>query len=422
MIRFYFSLILFTLIHSVSGLADEIVFKSGQTMNATVVKYSNGTVTIQKSDGSEINGPISRVESIRFGDSKASGSDHGDDTPRAVKRDILAAIANYKGQIDQSKRPGAIVAMYLDTEDRGGKTERNRVEYRCYRGGGYSGIRSAPLRQAWTTFEFISSPEREGPRRIQLDPGPPYKTKQIDVNVKSGEVTNLGRIVFEKVQADGTASIFGIVKGADGKAMPNVSVTAGSQRTITDSNGKYQLDGFGLENVSLKASQPGLYGGDGKVSIRDMSRREIEQDLILFRPMRIKFRYVISDKKSTSFEGNNVQEGSFVVTADSVFKQLSEEYFSSPSFREFAKDVGLRFSHYSGRLAIDNFMAPIYYQVADSNIPFESIQGVGNFSSQHGPALEQGETILIRGFRDNSRSGVSDYCVKLLVEEMTPIH
>lgn len=365
-------------------------------------------------------GPVNDSQSTQEPDSVNQEDNGQDETPAHVKQAIAAAIDRAERQKNPRNTPRAIIAGFVDTEDAGGTTERNEVEYRCYRGGGYSGVRRVPLRQAWTEFESVSA-AREGPRRIQLDPGPPYKTKQIKVNVKAGEVVNLGRVVLEKVEANGTASIYGMVKDSEGKPIPNVSITAGNRKTMSDEEGRYRLDGFGLEIVQLQASRTGFYGGSAKVSIRDMSNREIEQNLFLYRPRRVKLRYVISDKNSDSFEGPNVQEGTFVTTVGSLYKSVYDEYFSSTSFREFASDVRLRFYHRDGKVMLDNSWAPIFYQKVSPGTPFESITQVGNFRSQSGPPLEEGLIMLIRGFRDGSQSGRSEYCVKILVEEFSVI-
>ncbi|MCC9601265.1 hypothetical protein LOC67_11970 [Stieleria sp. JC731] len=51
-----------------------------------------------------------------------------------------------------------------------------------------------------------------------------------------------------------------------------------------------------------------------------------------------------------------------------------EEIGTQSAFKEIATDVRLRFSHYRGELAIDNGMAPIYYQAAAPDTPYDSIQ------------------------------------------------
>ena len=314
--------------------ADEIKFHDGRTMTGTVVEYKEGYVAVQKPDDEYVRENIALIAEILFKREEQTGT--SDVTKPGVspeiQRQISEKIAETKKDLETSSQPKAMVALYLDTESPHDFIPQGYIEYRCYSdSGGYSGSNRVPLRQAWTRLEYTRL-GRGCKRRIQLDPGPPYETINRDVLLTDGAVTNLGRIVLKRVKAEGTADIHGTVKDSDGNPLADVDVSAGSKQTRTDAEGKYVLDSFGLEVVSLKASKDGYFGGTAQVSIRNMDNREIEQDLVLHRPRHVKLKYVIGGKKSDSLVGSDAEEGTIELTVGSIYFDLSKRHFSSKSF------------------------------------------------------------------------------------------
>lgn len=339
---------------------------------------------------------------------------------QAIDSQIAAAIAQAQQGLGRTRRPAAIVAMYLDTEDPSDSLLQGQVIYKCYIDAGYSGIMQVPLRQAWTRVENVS-PGRSNNRRIELDPGPPYEIVTRNVVLAEGGVANLGRIILQEVKAEGTARIFGTVKDSNGKAMPDVLVTGGTKQTRTDAAGGYLLDGFGLGFVSLTASSSGYFGGAARVSIRNMDKREIVQDLILFRPLHVKLKYVISSEKSDLVSGPGVEEGTLDVTVDEMQIDLSKTLYPSKYFNDFAAQTQLYLTLRTGKLTLANFHAPIFFREVAPGTAFQAIREVGeiSFNSQSCPPLKKGSVLLVRGFEKRpGRGGVSDHCLKIMVEEL----
>ncbi len=136
-----------------------------------------------------------------------------------------------------------LVALYLDTEESENSTRQ--AEYRCYsivggRCGGYSGIKSVSFGTPWLVWERVRPSDFK--KNIVIDPGPPYKNVSKIVNLIPGEVTNLGCIVLEKVEAEGTVSISGIIKDEEGVPMEGVTISTTKGDTTTNSEGKYRID------------------------------------------------------------------------------------------------------------------------------------------------------------------------------------
>ncbi len=310
-----------------------------------------------------------------------------------------------------------LVALYLDTEEIEGSTRK--AEYRCYSlgGGGYSGIRRIPYGTTWLIWERVRTNDFK--KMIVIDPGPPYKNVTEIVNLIPGEVTNLGRIVLEKVEAEGTASISGTIKDEDGEPLEGVEVSSAKGSTATNSEGYYRIDGFGLEVVDLKVTKNGYMPGKAKVSIRDMDRRIIEQDFALSFPRKVGLRYMISPGETDDFNSPQASGGTATFFIDKKYFPIPADQIKNNDFRRFINKVHLNFRVHHGKLTLDNSYAPIFYERLRSSFSkeFESINSVGhlNHGSQRCPAIEEGDIILINGGK------VSDYTVKILFEEIQRI-
>lgn len=309
-----------------------------------------------------------------------------------------------------------LVALYLDTED--SKDTTTIAEYRCYNygGGGYSGIQRVPFGTPWTRWEKVSSNKFK--KEIVLEPGPPYKKTKRIVTLIPGEVANLGRIVLEKVEADGTASIVGTIRDETGKPLEGTTVSSNKAVVTTDAEGSYRIDGLGLEVCDLNAKKEGYIPGTAKVSIRNMDERIIKQDFVLSGQKKIRLRYVISPLEKNDFNSPEAVEGTAEFLVDKKLAPLVLEQIKDKDFSRFIDKVQLRFRVHNGELTLRNFYAPIFYKrYRSSSEEFETISSVGapNYSSQHCPPIQEGDIILINGGK------VSDYTLKILFEEVQQI-
>ena len=317
------------------------------------------------------------------------------------------------------QRDKVLVALYLDTEEI--ENSIAEAEYRCYSRapgrGGYSGIKRIPYRAPWVTWERLRSNDLR--KEIVIDAGPPYKNFTKIVNLIPGEVTNLGRIVPEKVKAEGTASISGIITDEDGEPLEGIEVSSTKGGTTTNSEGYYRIDGFGLEVVVLEVTKNGYMPSKAKVSIRNMDERIIKQDFVLSLPRRIKLRYAISPKEKDDFNDPQATGGTAAFLIGEKYLPVSVDEIENDDFRRFVNQVRLNFRVNKDRLTLNNSYAPIFYERLRSSFSkeFEAINSVGhlNHGSQRCPAIEEGDIILINGGK------VSDYTVKILFEEIQRI-
>ena len=310
-----------------------------------------------------------------------------------------------------------LVALYLDTEEIEGSTKS--AEYRCCSvgRGGCSGFGRIPFRAPWITWERLRSNDLR--KEIVIDPGPPYKNVTKIVNLIPGEVNNLGRIVLEKVEAEGTASISGIIKNEDGESLEGVKVSSKKGITTTNSEGYYHIDGFGLEVFDLEVTKEGYIPNNTKVSIRDMDRRIIEQNFVMPFPRRTKLRYAISPKEKDDFSDPEATGGTASFFIGEKYFLIPADQIENNNFRRFINKVRLCFRVNNGKLTLSNSYAPIFYERLRSSFSkeFEAINSVGplNYNSQRCPAIQEGDIILINGGK------VSDYTVKILFEEIQRI-
>ncbi len=296
------------------------------------------------------------------------------------------------------KSNSVLVALYLDTKD--GKDTTTVAEYRCYDYGnrGYSGIRGVPFGTPWTRWEKIRSNRFK--KKIVIDPGPPYKEAKRIVTLIPGEVANLGRIVLEKVEADGTASIVGTIRDENGKLLEGITVSSNKGVVTTDSEGSYCIDGLGLEVCEINVKNEGYIPSSAKVSIRNMDKRIISQDFVLSRKKKIRLRYVISPLEIDDFNGPEAAEGTVEFIVDKYFMPVVVEQFKDKDFSRFVDKVRLHFRVDNCKLTLNNRYAPVYYKIYRSTPEeFETINSVGTLedNSQRCPPIQEGDIILING-------------------------
>jgi len=336
---------------------------------------------------------------------------------REALRQLNAVIEWELSKENKSLQDEVLVALYLDTEEI--EDPVRMAEYRCYSPGrcGYSGIRRIPCGAPWVTWERLRSNNLR--KEIVIDPGPPYKNVTKIVNIIPGEVTNLGRIVLEKVEAEGTASISGIIKDEDGELLEGVEVSSAKESTTTNSQGHYRIDGFGLEIVDLKVTKNGYIPGKAKVSIRDMERRIIEKNFVLSSPRKVGLRYTISPGETDDFNSPQASGGTATFFVDKKYFPIPVDQIKNNDFRRFINKVHLNFRVHNGKLTLDNSYAPIFYERLRSSFSkeFEAINSVGplDYNAQRCPEIQEGDIILINGGK------VSDYTVKILFEEIQRI-
>ena len=314
------------------------------------------------------------------------------------------------------KGNSVLVALYLDTEH--SKNTTTIAEYRCYNygGGGYSGIKKVPFGTPWTRWENVRSNRFK--KEIVIDPGPPYKKAKRIVTLIPGEVANLGRIVLEKVEADGTASIVGTIRDENGKPLEGITVSSNKGVVTTDPEGSYCIDGLGLEVCDLNVKKEGYILTSAKVPIRNMDKRIIRQDFVLSGQKKITLRYVISPLEKDDFNSPEAVDGTAKFLVDKNFMPLVVEQTKDKEFSRFIDNVQLKFRVDNGKLTLHNFYAPIFYKRhRSSSEEFETISSVGalNYNSQRCPPIQEGDIILING------GNISDYTLKILFEEVQQI-
>lgn len=322
----------------------------------------------------------------------------------------------------------ALIALYLDTKGgldttvipdyrNGGRDTTMLAEYRCYLPyGGYTGGPMIPLGVPWIKWERVG-PERFR-KLIVIDPGPPYKNVEKTVTLIPGEVTNLGRIVLEKVKAKGTASIEGTVKDKNGTPLEGVTITSCKPEVMTGADGAYRIDGLGLEVCDLTANKEGYIPTRQRVSVRNMDRRMIEQDLVLSPNMKIRMRYVISPLEQDDFHDPQAAEGTVELLVDQNHIRLEIETLKDKELAGFADKVGLNFQITGDELRLRQYYAPIFYKrYRDSAEGFGTIKSVGDLdqNSQRCPPIHEGDIILINGGK------ISPYTVKILFEQVQEI-
>ena len=392
--------------------ADVIHFGNGKKVDGRVIEYVDQHLRIELPDGKVIIRKITEVERIEFAQPASA-------LEPVIDAELEKAIKEAKKLLDvPAKRPKAGIAMYLYTEDPDAVIPKNEVSFKFYTGGGYSGSKRVPLHRAFVQREYA---REAGEHRIELDPGPPYKIVNKHVTVKPGEVVNLGRILLERQKYEGTASIKGVVRDTKGEPIPGVKVWAGDQVVTSDAKGRYKLEGFELEKVSIEPKAKGFRGGATRVSIRDMRVREIERNLTMFRPRRVKLVYVISAKGDNSFDGPDVEKGTVELAVDSTQTDLSRYHLSSKNFRKFAADTRLNLVFTSGELRFQSYRGPVFYQQSATGASFDKIKSMGqvDYNAQQCPPIEEGEFVLIRGFDERMAKPLAPHCVKVLVEEIS---
>lgn len=434
--------------------ADEIVFKNGKKIEGTVVEYKNGRIKIRRADGEEISGDIEKIDSIKFDlkdaqpkpdekkeitSGKKTGNGYKPDEDRSKEQENATTgmsgpeLVNQKkiqkqldeiiSQTEKKLKPDqAAFVIYIDAEEPLQIPKQTRIEYKCFHGGGgYSGSRSVPFRQAAAQIETMRNSSDDGLRRIEIDPGPPYEAFSIAGELEPGKVTNLGRVFLKEVIASGTVAIQGIVTSEDGNPVKDAIVTGGKLSVKSDADGRYIMEGFGLENVQLKVSKGILFGEPDfttKVPIRNTDERMITKNLKLLHPKQMKLKYVISATDSESVVGPESESGTIAMALNSAWSPPLKEK-SRGRFHTFVTEFGGNIWFSGDAWRIRNFMAPMYYGEASAGKSFESIDRVNetDAKSQFCPPLKEGKVILIRGFSKVGTKGVSQYCAKILVEE-----
>ncbi len=335
-----------------------------------------------------------------------------------VLKQLNAAIEWELNQEDKSlQKDKVLVALFLDTEEIENSTKE--AEYRCYHvgRGGYSGIKRIPFGTPWLIWERVRT--NDFGKRIVIDPGPPYKDVTKSVNLIPDEVANLGRIVLEKVKAEGTASISGIIKDEDGHLLEGVKISSQKGDTTTNSEGYYRIDGFGLEVCDLKVTETGYIPESAKVSIRNMDKRVIEQDFVLCLPRRVRFRYTISPPDKDDFNDSEATSGTASFFIEKKYFPIPVDDIENENFRRFVSRVHLNFRLNKSGLSLNNSYAPIFYERMRSyHTKFDSINKVGPLGYSYPQScreIQEGDIILIDGAK------ISEYKVKIHIEELQRI-
>lgn len=341
----------------------------------------------------------------------------------AVQKMLEAKVREAREEIandDESAFPPlGTVVVYADTEDPADNVEGLQVMVygKLTEPRGSTTYRLFPFREAYARRYDVAV------YHMCFKPDPPYEDVSLDITVKEGEVTNLGRVVFKKAKAEGSASLRGTVTDMYGKPMPGVLVSAGKKKTETAGDGSYRMDGFGLEKIHVQASKEGYFGRREEVSIRNMDNREIQQDLQLFRPCAVVLRYAVSARESESFSGLDIERGELTLTLDAVHTKLWRQKMPSPRFQEFVDKMGATLVLEDGRLRFEGGIV-IYQEIAPDTL-FDTIERAPEYQQRSNriprcPLLAQGDAVVIRGFSKAVFADrmATDYCVKVLVEKL----
>ena len=260
-------------------------------------------------------------------------------------------------------------------------------------------------------------------RKLVLDAGPPYVPIEIPFQLVAGSSTNLGRVVLRKSQAKNPVRVAGTVRDMQGKPIEGVKVSAGTKSVETDKEGFYEIDGFGLEEVQLKAEKPGHKSESKMIVIRDDRKRTERRDFVLAPPLKIKFRYVVSPKRSDSLSGDGIEEGVWEGFASSDGVELASSVLT-PRMKEFCEQTGLSISVQEAQISFKKRHAFVFFKLPNENLSFNQIMKAGSAdtNSQRSPSLVQGSKIIILGFRpwDLEKSKVSEYCVKVEIMDLSP--
>ena len=190
-----------------AAAADVIYLTDGRTLRGEITEYVNGVVRFNSAEDKDGVVALSLVSRIEFG--RPAEPDNQTLTippPPAYEAELQALIKQTEKRLKAEGSNSAAIAMYLDTEAPGEAIPGGAIDYRCYRGAGYSGMQRAPVGAAWAQDESVGSRD-DGVRRVEIDPGPPYAIINRTVTLSPGEVTNLGRIALRKVIADKPVSL-----------------------------------------------------------------------------------------------------------------------------------------------------------------------------------------------------------------------
>lgn len=413
------------------SFADEITFVDGRKITGKVLEYEDNIVKIRQHNGEVVTEKIAEIKQIVFDSLALPEKPEKVRVPPKIKREINARFKQATEALKLRRTSGrTFIVLYLDTENSRGSIPKS-VDYEIqYSGNAVSPIgKPIPLRKASI---ITASPDPEA--KLELDPGPPYEIMKIDAGTKEGKVTNLGRIVLKKTKANGTASIYGTVRDFAGNPIPNAEVAAGTKTAVSDQNGNYKIDGFGLEVVSLKASKNGHSGKAVKVAIRNMDTREIKQDLAVIRPHRVRFRYAISGTKDDSFVGSDVETGTAEVVVDSRRNDIIRDASMPENFARVFLPNSLELNFRFGELRF--FMGGSWayaqmsqrFQVAAPGVEFDSIKEgnsswiANTSSSQKCPSLHEGNIVIIRNHsKKGTRGNITEETrfVKVLIEELS---
>ncbi|TWT53670.1 hypothetical protein Pla22_13010 [Rubripirellula amarantea] len=414
------------------AFADEIHFKNGKIVNGEVTQYQNGTITIVQDNGKTISGSIAVIRSINFETSTktndkplpaSKSSNDLDDSQGSVadKRLIARAIENVSARESKSDSDSAVVGLVVRAAGASGPVE---VTYRCYQGGGYSGIRRFNTQAPWATIEQNAS-RNAGVRKIVLDAGPRYEKVSIDVVLVPGQPTNLGVIPMKAVKQDRKFMVHGKVVDLDNNAMSKCPVSMGRLSTTTDSNGNYTFKNVRIGEYELVASANKHGSVPHKLLIDNNSPEKVEQTIYVFRPKTISFRYVISDLNNDSFGAQSSQPGEFSINFERQYAFWRDTVsVSNDHMQSFISDTLLRLHVKDGEIYLSNGRGPIAFTSLETNTNFDAIDAAGEppaMAHRH-PRISKGSVIIIRGFRGDTdrQSGynTSPYCVKLEVSDI----
>jgi len=314
--------------------------------------------------------------------------------------------------------PQSQVEFFIDLEEPEKKTSIKEVRYRCYAPDGtYSGERKVGFRQPVSIIEpKVSNGSKY---QIELDAGAAFETLKVDVPLKPGEITELGRLKLKPaVTGNRPIKIFGTVNNAEGEALVGVEVIANDKiKTLTDHDGKFQIVGIDGRNNWLYARLNGYLEHEEFVAVGDTSRLEFKKSIVLSKCKRIMLRYAFSEHRSYEFIKDKGETATIEVRVDSDSCSLKNISGLSKQFAEFAIRNRLSIETVEGVARLKGRTA---IWTSDQN-DFDLITEVGTLAKdqrQNDQRLSVGKTLIVRGFDLSRKENRLDYCVKILVESI----
>ncbi|MEM1228715.1 MAG: carboxypeptidase regulatory-like domain-containing protein [Planctomycetota bacterium] len=355
--------------------------------------------------------PEEQRKSSKTASSRAKSSDSPRSLPKTNDQLVKLAIDQLKADQNFEEQRAAIVVLVVESD------LIETVEYRCYRGRGFSGVRRFKTSKPYVTLEREAD-RSNGVRRIVLDAGPNYELVELDAQISPGEVTDLGVVRLMKVPKGKAFIVRGSVADLERQAVGGCEVKLGTKDVQADKNGNFEFVDVPIGKYQLSATSPGFRAAPFEITVRNDGPDEIKQDLTVFRPRTVTVKYAIGQANDTRLSGPDIEEGELVVPFDSWLVKFSPGDQAKERLKVFLDDTRLGLMVMRGDLTLNCGYGPLYFSDHGTKASFDSVEIADDASawSQKRPAISGGSLILIRGNPSLSKGGpqmITPYYVKL---------